>query len=347
MQPTFLRSPKSTSLQGKTILLISPKFFGYEVALQDKLAQMGANVTYFDDRPSNGLFSKSLIRINKKLLESKIASYYEEVTRQISHKKFDIIFLLNPEALPISFLRMCKSRWQDAQYVMYMWDSIKNRKHTLEFVPFCDRVFTFDTDDAEAHNFHFKPLFYLDAYSGIRRSNYPIKYDVCFMGTLHSDRYAIAKEVRDWCEAQGLRCFFYFFMHSRILYYFSQLKGLAKFSRQGAAAPRSEVSFKKMSTAQVVEIVASSRVVLDIQHPKQTGLTMRTLETIGAGKKLITANSKIRDYDFYREENIAIIDRSKPAAKLDLAFFLNDMKPVSEEKIASYSIGDWLLDLLS
>jgi hypothetical protein len=332
---------ESTRFAGKSILLISPKFFGYDIAARDKLIEMGANVTVFDDRPSNSFLSKALIRLDKRLLETQTAKYYANIADQLADRKFDIIFLLNPEALPVSFLELCKSRWQDALYVMYMWDSIKNRKHTLEFVPFCDRVFTFDRDDAARPNFAFKPLFYLDRYAVARAANPPIQYDICFMGTLHSDRYAIAKEVKEWCEAQGLRCFFYFFMQNRILYYFNKLR------RKGVMAPRSEVSFTKMNTAQVVDIVASSRVVLDVQHPKQTGLTMRTLETLGAGRKIITTNPHIRDYDFYTPDHIMIIDRDRPTQALDLSFFLEARNPIPANIIANYSIGSWLLELLA
>lgn len=334
------RNMQQDILKGKSILLISPKFFGYEIAIKEKLSEMGAEVFFVDDRPGNGLISKGLIRINKNILAAQIIKYYNEVSLEISHKKFDIIFLLNPEALPISFLEMCKVLWKDAKYVMYMWDSIKNRKHTLDFLPFCDRVFTFDMDDAKLPNFSFKPLFYLDIYTNIRRSTSTIKYDICFMGTLHSDRYAIAKEIRDWCTVQGLKAFFYFFGQSPILYYFKFLL------QNNTIAPRSEVSFSKLNSFEVSQIVASSRVVLDIQHPKQTGLTIRTLETIGAGKKLITTNQQISQYDFYTQENVMIIDRCNPIKSLELSFFLNNPQDVEDKIITNYSIGNWLLDLL-
>jgi hypothetical protein len=336
-----IRDRESTYFAGKSILLISPKFFGYDLAASEKLTQMGADVTMFDDRPSNSFLSKALIRLDKRLLETQTTQYYAKIADQIADRQFDIVFLLNPEALPVSFLEFCKSRWKDALYVMYMWDSIKNRKHTLEFVPFCDRVFTFDANDAELNGFAFKPLFYLDSYSKIRQGSHPIKYDICFMGTLHSDRYAIAKEVKEWCDSQGLRCFFYFFSQNWILYYFNKLIG------RGLTAPRSEVSFVKMSTMEVVEIVASSRVVLDIQHPKQTGLTMRTLETVGSGKKLITTNDEIFKYDFYERDNITWINRLNPSENLDINFFRTDFTVVSEEIIKNYEIGNWLLDLLT
>jgi hypothetical protein len=326
--------------KGQSILLISPMFFGYEFAVRDKLTAMGAEVTLFDDRPNNGLIARSLIRIDKKLFAYKIDIYYKSIAQQINDRHFNIVFLLNPEALPTSFLEMCKSRWPKALYVMYMWDSIKNRKHTMDFVPFCDRVFTFDRDDAKLDRFAFKPLFYLDLYSSIRDANNPIDYDICFMATIHSDRYAIAKQVRDWCDVNGLKSFFYFFMHEPALYYFNKLKN------KNISPSLSEISFTKMSAAEIVEVVAGSKVVLDIQHPNQTGLTMRTLETMGAGKKLITTNERIKDYDFYEPDRFLVLDRSNPTQNLDPNFFSSQPGRAKEDTIESYSIGSWLKDLL-
>jgi hypothetical protein len=331
---------ESEIFQGKSILFLSPSFFGYEVAIKDKLMELGAKVFYVDDRPSNSSIATGLIRINKNLAKDIINKYYDDVLSRSEKENFDVIFLLNPEALPLSFLEVCKLRWPKAYYVMYMWDSVKNRKHTLDFLPYCDRVFTFDRSDAEAYGFKFKPLFYLDAYRGVRDNPGADEYDLCFMGTAHSDRYGIAREVRDWCEERGLRCFFYFYIQGLGLYWFNKLKS------KGVMPSLAEVSFEKMSFADIVRVVGASRVVLDIQHPRQTGLTMRTLETLGAGRRLVTTNSQVKEYDFYDARQVQIVDRIKPSKNLDLEFFTNEQYHTLQESIKDHSIGNWLIAVL-
>jgi hypothetical protein len=326
---------------GKSILLVSPAFFGYEVAIKHKLIELGAEVTYVDDRPSNNFFAKGIIRVYKKLLDNTISKYYEQVATDIADQEFDIIFLLNPEAMPLSFLEMCKSRWQSAAVVMYMWDSIQNRKNTLDYVPYCDRVLTFDKSDAALHKFEFRPLFYLDLYSSIRQEATPISYDLCFMGTVHSDRYSIVKSVKEWFDANELRCYFYLYMQNKTFYYVNKL------TKKNGDPSIKEISFTKRSAAEIVEVVRSSRAVLDIQHFKQTGLTMRTLETLGAGKKLITTNPDVREYDFYDEGRVMVIDRSNPTESLNLDFFREDDRKMSEAVIDSYSISSWLKEILA
>jgi hypothetical protein len=338
---TSLDMSENKIFKGKSILLVSPVFFGYEAAIRDKLIELGADVTYVDDRPTNNSFAKGIIRVHRQLLDNAISKYYEQVTNDIADRQFDLVFLLNPEAMPLSFLAMCKARWKKAFFVMYMWDSVKNRKHTLDYVPYCDRVFTFDKSDVALHNFDFRPLFYLDLYSSIRRSSVPILYDVCFMGTVHSDRYAIAKGLKKWGDANGLRCYFYFYMQNKTFYYVNKL------TKKNGDPSIEEISFNKLSAAEIVNVVRSSKAVLDIQHFKQTGLTMRTLETLGAGKKLITTNPGVKEYDFYDKDRVMVIDRFKPDEMLNLDFFREDNSQIPEAVLEKYSIGSWLNDLLN
>ncbi len=326
--------------KGKSILFISPVFFGYEVAIKSKLIDLGANVFHVDDRPSNSSITKGLIRIHKNLAKYSIDKYYKQIAEELEYQEFDVVFLLSPEALSLAFLDFCKHRWPKAYYVMYTWDPIKNRKHTLEFAPYCNRVFTFQKDDAEKYNFSFKPLFYLDIYGGVREKSLKKDYDLCFMGTTHSDRYKIVQKVQDWCIERNLKCFFYFYLQGNSLYWFNKLKS------NDVMPSMADVSFFKMSSTDIVQVMASSNAVLDIQHPRQTGLTIRTLETLGAGRKLVTTNAEIKGYDFYDKRQIRIIDRIEPTANLDANFFMDDQCYVSLRKIEYCSIEYWLQEII-
>ena len=72
---------------------------------------------------------------------------------------------------------------------------------------------------------------------------------------------------------------------------------------------------------QVTDYIGNSRVVLDLPHPMQTGLTMRTIEAIGSKKKLITTNVDIVNYDFYNPKNILLIEREN--INFDKSFFID------------------------
>ncbi|TAM33422.1 MAG: hypothetical protein EPN68_01485 [Rhodanobacter sp.] len=109
-------------------------------------------------------------------------------------------------------------------------------------------------------------------------------------------------------------------------------------------AQRGDFSFGKLPQEEVRGIIAQSDVVLDIQHPAQYGLTIRTLEVLGAGKKLVTTNAEIKNYDFYNENNIVIIDRKSPSIPDE--FFQRTYQPVADHIIGRYSINGFLGGLI-
>jgi hypothetical protein len=93
----------------------------------------------------------------------------------------------------------------------------------------------------------------------------------------------------------------------------------------GRKINRKDFCYEPKPSSELSEILQASRIIIDIQHPKQTGLTMRTIEMLGLKKKLITTNKDVVDYDFYDEKNIFIIDRKNPQISMDfLAICLND-----------------------
>ena len=94
-----------------------------------------------------------------------------------------------------------------------------------------------------------------------------------------------------------------------------------------------------------VKLMHHSRVIVDLPHPDQSGLTMRAIEAIGANRKLITTSPDIRLYDFYRPENVFVIDPISP--KIDTLFIQAPMVELSEEIRIRYSLRSWVLDVLS
>ena len=98
--------------------------------------------------------------------------------------------------------------------------------------------------------------------------------------------------------------------------------------------------YRALSSEEVMEVVASSKAVLDIQHPKQTGLTMRTIEMLGVKRKLITTNPAVKEYDFYNPQNILVIDRANPIVNKE---FLESLySPINEKLYYKYSLDGWI-----
>lgn len=324
------------NLQGKRILFFSPCAFGYELAIKSRMEELGASVVHYDDRPSNGFWGKAMLRVNKHSMKFRIEKYYNKIWKELEKEKnFDNVFLLNLEAMPLWFLTKLREKYINAIFILYTWDSFRNKVHTKDYMPLCHRCISFDPEDQKQHKgLEFRPLFYLNEYASLSaEKNY--QYDISFVGTAHSDRCRIANSIKEKIENSGGVAFNYFYLQSKKLYFYLWLTNSTFRSTQ-----MSDFKYVSLKKDDLLEVIKNSKIVLDIQHPMQTGLTMRTIEMIGAERKLITTNTAIKDYDFYNPNNIYIIDRDNPS--IDPSFFSSPYQPVAPSLYHKYSLDGWL-----
>ena len=322
------------NLSGKSVLFFSPKFFNYENEIKSSLEKLGAKVVWFDDRPSNNAYSKGLIRINKNFLKNKIKNYYDGILAQLAGTKLDYLFFLNPESISSESLSKFKKAFPEAKCILYMWDSFKNRKQNLELLPLFNSKFSFDPQDSVAYGLKMRPLFYINTYT--HKEANKIEYDFLFVGTAHSDRYIFVKKLSESTSIKQVKLYFY--LSSKLLFVYKKM-----FEQAFRRVKYKEVSFNSLGHHDIAELMRSSKVVLDINHPKQIGLTMRTLETLGVQRKLITTNKDILNYDLYNKANILVIDRENPV--LDPSFFDTPFEPSAPDLLFKYSIEGWISDI--
>lgn len=242
--------------------------------------------------------------------------------------------------MPIEIIKQLKNKFSQASFCLYLYDSLDNIKGITTKLDYFDRVLSFDMEDTSRHpKMIFRPLFFIDDYRKTFNTQKQYDFDVSFVGTIHSDRYKVIKAIKGIAHKNQYKYFFYCYLQSRFMYYFYKLS-----KREFRGAKKDDFEFDKIGSLKIAEVIDKTKAVLDIQHPKQTGLTMRTIEMIGMHKKLITTNQSIEKYDFYNPDNIAVIDRNDitiPEGFLD--------KPYSEIEYAiyyKYSLESWIIDVL-
>ena len=322
-------------LQGKRILFFSAHLFGYQNDIRLAMESVGAIVDYYDERPANNFLVKGVIRINRNLLAGYINHYYNKIIKETLQQDYDYVFFIKGESISASNVRRLKQFHPEANFIIYHWDSIANNSNAQNLLPYFDRVFSFDKIDCERLGLHFLPLFYTPDYANIPYYDKEIKYDMLFVGTTHSDRYKLVKRIEEQIIKMGGLCLTWFYFPSKILYY--KMKIQNSYLRQ---IPVHTFHFKPMSKELLLQLYAGSRIIIDVQHPKQTGLTMRCIETLGAKRKLITTNYYITEYDFYNPDNILVVDRNLPYVPEK---FLNEpYRDTPKEIYESYSIKNWL-----
>ncbi|WP_353622105.1 capsular biosynthesis protein CpsH [Halocella sp. SP3-1] len=323
-------------LEGKRILFIAPAFFGYEQKIADKMTELGAKVDYFDERSVTSSYERALLKINPQIFHKKTLKYYKQIIEKVSESNYDFVFVIKCEMLPIQVITKMKDMFRDATFCLYLYDSLENIKGITNKLDYFDRVLSFDTEDSSNDSrIIFRPLFFTDDYKKelIQKEEY--EFDVSFIGTIHSDRYRVIKEIKNLADKNQYNYYFYCYLQSKFMYYFYKLT-----KREFSGVKKEDFEFIKIQSTQIAEIIDKTRVVLDIQHPRQTGLTMRTIEMIGMNKKLITTNQSIKEYDFYKPENIAVIDRN--AVKIPDGFLELQYKKIDEHIYMKYSLENWI-----
>jgi hypothetical protein len=326
-------------LENKKVLFLCPLFFNYHKKIVKAMESLGAKVDFYDERPSNTVLSKALLRINRNFVKLQIKKYYEEITQAINDKKYDYIFICQAEATPKLFLKDIKRMNPKARMVLMLWDSVANKVNTLEKLDQFDEVYSFDKKDCNQFGFTFRPLFFDLEYEHLAKDEPTLIYDLFFVGTVHSDRYQILNKVKKQFEKNHLAVFYFLYLPSKIMYY--QKKW---FTSELTGAHISEFSFVGLPSDQLTTKLKQSKAVVDIQHPKQTGLTMRTIEMLGANKKMITTNSDILNYDFYHPNNICVVDRENVVVPTE--FMTTSYVSVDEKVKDRYSITYFVKDVL-
>ena len=329
---------------GKKILFICPKTFNYESEIKSELELMGSEVTYFNDKPFNNIFLIILLRIAPKLLWGNAKNIFLEKLSSHKNDNFDIIFIIKGEGVSPNLLRWFKINYSQAKLVLYLWDSVSNVKNVVEKFSFFDKIASFDPIDCETYkNVKYRPLFFLESY----KNKYGTPGNgLFFLGTLNGDRRLVVSKVNNFVKDQ-INFEFWLFVRSNLEMVLLKIhKAINKFlGIKYYEIPSNRLIRKAMTSAQINSKIESCLAVLDIQHPKQTGLTMRTFEVLASGKKLITTNKSIQNEIFFDPTIIQIIDREKP--DFDLDFFNNDCNKMPDFFFKNYSCKGWLIDIFS
>lgn len=327
-------------ISGKKILFFSPAFFGYENKIVKKMEDMGAVVNMYDVRSVTSAKDRALLKVFPGIFAKKSQKYYEDIIAENVGEDYDYILIVKCDMTPEDILIRFRNEYPNAKICLYLWDSIDNIPGIADKFKYFDTLHSFDLEDCKKYpELKFRPLFYADEFcKPFEERKY--KYDVSFVGTIHSDRYAVIKQVREIVKNNHLRSYWFCYLQSKFIYYLYKVT-----KKEFAGTSISDFNFEKKNSTEIAQIVEDSKIVLDIQHPKQTGLTMRTIEMIGMNKKLITTNSSIKNYDFYNPQNIAVVDRKNVV--IDSKFLNILYEPLSEKLYLKYSLQSWVLEVLS
>ena len=312
------------------LLFVAPHYFNYDRVIKNYLETKGFVVDFINDRPYDSNIFKAIIRINRSIINQFLYYFYKKEVLKKSSQDYELIFVIQGEGLVPKFLQWLRIKYRGTPMVCYLWDSIKNKPKLQENFSYFDRVVTFDYKDAKAFDLDFVPLFFSpeiqDAKKAKKAKNL---YDLSFVGTIHDDRALIIQTLKN--NSPHLKLFVYLYTPSQWIFYIRRL-----FDKDFFKLNLNELHFEQLSYDEVQKVRHDSNVILDIHHRNQSGLTIRTIETIALQKKIATTNSDIKHYDFYDPHNIFILNRKN--LKIPTSFFKLPYRPLSKNIIHRYSL---------
>lgn len=321
------------------ILLIGPSFFGYRDRVAKEMGRHGHDVEVVDDRPSESVAFRSLAKVAAALTAKSIARYTEVLRQRIGSGSYDHVIYMGGMTFLFerSQVELMRFSAPSAKFTAYLWDSLSNSPKLAKSLDLFDRVLSFEPRDCESRGLELRPLFYSDVCARLPlEPDNGFAYDACFVGSVHQPRkFEAVKRICDVLEEKGLRVFKYYYMPSR------SVAALRKTTV--SMYRREEFFFEPLAADQVADIYANSAAIIDSPQSLQRGLTMRTLEAVGARRKLITTNPDVANYDIFSEDNVAVWDGERGISP---GFFMSPYCALPKDVYASYSIESFVASLV-
>lgn len=216
------------------------------------------------------------------------------------------------------FLKWIRKKNSNTRIIFFYFNIVRTSIHP-DLIP--DSIEKWSWDKADCHKYHLK----YNAGSGyiatpmIQRENK--KYDIIFIGR-DKGRYTDLMNLQKKLNKYNLSTFFYIVPTKKYL------------------IKHKYTDYKILSYKEMLEKEMQAKVILDFVQEGQTGTTYRTMESIFYSIKLITNNKYIKEYSFYRKENIFILGEDKIE---NIYEFVNSKYlPLKKEIIDYYSFEYWL-----
>lgn len=316
----------------KKVMLITPKYFIYDKIIKLELEKCGYSVDWFNDRPTDNIFMKSLLRIFPFLFKNAIKRYFKNVILYSAQKnKYDYVFVVLGQIFTKKMIDALHQNLSKSKFILYLWDSLDNFPLVKETINSYDKVYSFDYNDCDKYNLSFLPLFYNDADLNDSKSN---EYDVCYIGTIKKGKIKYLNDMIPQLNKKYSHNYFYLYLQSKLVYLYYKIT-----SKEFRKNKISNFNFRTKSYEENIEISKKSKIILDVPMSNQNGLTMRTFECLAYKRKLITTNKTIINYDFYRPENIYVYDGR---FDFDNIFFKSDYIEIDDKIVEKYSLKKWI-----
>ena len=309
------------------ITLISFDNWGLNKHIATSLEEQGHKVKHIDFNAFKYKYPTPLHKVQNFILKNlfkinlKNLYYGKEIIKKLQENKEiqDVILTIKGDFIDSKSILEFK-KYTKKSIGFFNDNSYRCPKIGRVFSSF-DEAYSFEKEDCEKFGLKFAPNWIYNSSNTTANTNTDFEYDVFNISSIDR-RLPILMRVVKELESKKVN-------HKFIVY------------DKNHKPTNDNVTYidKHMSLSEVNNYINRSKVLLDINRVGQTGLTFRVFESLGLGKKLITTNKSIKDYDFYNPNNILIIDEKNPV--IPTSFFENDYEKIPESVYKKYTLEGW------
>lgn len=325
----------------KNALIILPDFYEYPTYIKKSFEKYGYNVDILFEQPSRMAYLITR-RIGQYIgLEKAFGFFNNRLLKKIrsNNKTYDYFLVIRGNIISEKTIAEIHSKYlsEKAFSVYYSWDSFRSMVHKGSIGDSFMKRYTFDSEDVKWNsNYELLPLFYTNAFA-FCESEKNFKYDICCLGGFTLERYYLVEKIIK--DNPKLSFCIKLYLPKKL--YRTKFLTDSRFRNLDF----SMITFNTLSQDEVVCFYKQCKVVLDIPSSAQSGLSMRTIESIGMRKKIVTTNPHVMEYPFYSKENVSVI-RSGESLKIDESW-VNIPATYDENQRRRLSIDEWVGKLLN
>lgn len=262
------------------IAIIGPSFFGYLETIAEQLKARGHAAVFFDERPSNSTLNKLFLRIApRRLTGIAVHKHSKGLADQILTGGFTHVLFISSEVFTTD--QAARLQKADLDCVRYAFDSNRNKRVMTALDPYVRAIASFDPEDCERLGYTYIALY---AEMTDLERDLPRDIDVMYCGSLHSNRPHYIQRLSKAARDLKMQTCFMLFFQSKPLWF---LRYGWDPRRWSLLRMLNNISFSRKD---IMDAQLRAKVVIDIHHPAQTGLTMRFFEALACGAVVLTTN---------------------------------------------------------
>lgn len=260
--------------------------------------------------------------------EENFKNFCKKSLKNLPQKKFDYCLIIRGDLIPEFVIKHARSI--SNKMVDFQLDGLSVSSKILHYHKNFDRIFVFDPEDVKRHP-SYNLVFLPNCYFGETDFTQPSEIDLLYIGQFIEKRHQQLSSIHNYLESQ----------HMHYSSYTSLYQG------RDFIPLHHKILHHKISTTyqENIDFVKKSKTLIDFKRDEHDGLSLRFFEAIQYGKKIITDNFSVKNYDFYHPNNIFVTNYVNLEGLVD--FLQSPYQSLPSELVEKYSFKNWINTILN